>query len=162
VLLDVSPAEEFADWHAKGSLSAPSVRYGVANDLRSALRTAAFASLSVKPTEEVPREEFLAAAGAALGGTAAGVVVACAAGGALRPTVNFPAGQASRSLFAAAALISSGAVPPARVAHLSGGLSSWFKDGGEGEGAGLEWDVRKGRVPSVGGPMYDQDAPELM
>ena len=161
-MLDVSPAEEYADWHAAGSVSAPSVRFSTGDgSLRSALRSAAFASLSVKPTEDVPRDEFLASAQAALRGTAAGVIVACAAGGTLRPTTNFPAGQASRSLFAAATLLGSGALPRDRVVHLQGGLSAWFKAGRPGEGAGEEWDVRKGRVPSVGGPMYEQDAAEL-
>jgi hypothetical protein len=193
VLLDVSPAEDFAECHAEGTASAPSVRYstgGGDGSLRGALRSAAFASLAVRPAEDAPREAFLAAAAAALAGsgTAAGVVVACAAGGTLRPTANFPAGQASRSLFAAAALLESEALPRARVAHLRGGLGAWFADGRAAAGDG-DWDDRKGRLPTVGGalialaisclavryrlicadafvaaatgPMYEQDAEEL-
>jgi hypothetical protein len=168
----VSPAEDFADYHAAGARSAPSVRYDTGDggaggglSLRSALRSAAFASLAVRPVEDVPREAFLAAADAQLrgagAGAAPGAIVACAAGGTLRPTTNFPAGQASRSLLAAQALLASGALPAARLVHLQGGLAAWFKAGGEGEGDATTWDARKGRVPSVGGPMYEQDAEEL-
>ncbi len=162
MLLDVSPADDYVDFHAAGSVSAPSVRYsdGGGASLRSALRNIALQSLAVRPTEDDP-EGFLAAAQTALGGTAQGVIVACAAGGTLRPTTNFPAGQASRSLFAAELLLTRGGLDASRVVHLRGGLAAWFKDGLQGEGEGA-WDARKGRAPSVEGPMYAQDAPELM
>jgi rhodanese-related sulfurtransferase len=159
VLLDVSPAEDFAEHHAAGSVSTPSVRYGSETGLRGALRSAALASQGVKPTvEDLPG--FLLTAQAALGGSASGVIVACASGGTLRTTQNWPAGQASRSLFAVEALLKAG-LERGRVLHLRGGLAAWFADGLPGEGDG-EWATRKGRTPSVGGPMYEQDADELM
>ena len=161
VLLDVSPAEDFAAYHAAGAVSAPTLRYvSGGSDVRSVLRGVAFASLAVRPTED-DWSGFREKAMAALGGNAPGVIVCCAAGGTLRKTINFPSGQASRSLFAAEALISSAGLDPKQVVHLRGGLSSWFADGGLGEGDEEAWEARKGRTPSVGGPMYEQDAPEL-
>jgi rhodanese-related sulfurtransferase len=160
VLLDVSPAEDFAEYHAKGAISAPSVRYGAATGLRGALRSVAYASLSVRPAED-DLPGFLEAAQKALAGNTNGVIVACASGGTLRKTVNFPAGQASRSLFAAEALLRLPGMEPQRVLHLRGGLAAWFADGMDGEGSEEAWEARKGRTPSVGGPMYEQDAPEL-
>ena len=154
-MVDVSPAEDFEESHAAGARSVPVVRFsggGGGGDLRSVLRSAAFASLAVRPAQDVPVPEFLAAAAAALGGSAAGVIVACAAGGTLRPTLNFPTGQASRSLLAAATLLSQGedVLPPSRVVHLQGGVAAWMKAGLPAEGE-ADWDARKGRVPSVGG-----------
>lgn len=162
LILDVGPKEDYDDFHASGSVNAPSVRYAASggSDLRGLLRQAALASLQVRNVEEDP-DGFLGAALEALGGQAAGVIVACAAGGTLRPTTNFPAGQASRSLFAAELLLTKAGLDPQRVVHLRGGLSAWFRDGLAGEGMG-EWDARKGRAPSVEGPTWAQDAPELM
>jgi len=184
VLLDVSPAEDFAEFHAVGSVSTPSVRYGAEEGLRGALRSVAFASLAVKPTEDCV-DSFLEAARDALGGSAEGAIVACAAGGTLRPTANcasrcvrerclqynaltlllvraVPNGQASRSLFAAEALLAKAGLDPGRVVHLRGGLSAWFAAGNPGEGDEEAWNARKGRTPAVGGPAWDQDAPELL
>ena len=155
-MVDVSPAEDFEESHAAGARNVPIVRFssGGGGDLRAAVRSLAFASLAVRPAEDVPQEEFLRGVAAALGGSAAGVVVACAAGGTLRPTTNFPTGQASRSLLAAAALLSQGAdvLPPSRVVHLQGGVAAWRKEGMPAEGE-ADWDARKGRVPSVGGAL---------
>jgi len=134
VLLDVSPEEDFAGFHAAGSVNAPTLRYtSGGSDVRSVLRGVAFASLAVKPTED-DWDGFREKAMAALGGSAPGVIVACAAGGTLRKTTNFPSGQASRSLFAAEALISNAGLDPKQVVHLRGGLAAWFADGGAGEG----------------------------
>jgi len=156
VLLDVSPAEDYDEFHPAGAVSVPSVRFGGGgsdgNALRSALRSVAFASLAVRPAEDVPSAEFRAAAAAALAGGAKGAILACAAGGTLRPTTNFPDGQASRSLMAARELLGleAGAKGTLPVAHLQGGISAWVAAGEPGEGSG-EWSARKGRVPSVGG-----------
>jgi hypothetical protein len=114
----------------------------------------------VRPTED-DWPGFAEKALAALQGSAAGVIVCCAAGGTLRKTVNFPSGQASRSLFAAEALLTNAGLDAQRVVHLRGGLAAWFADGYPGEGDEAAWEARKGRTPSVGGPMYEQDAPEL-
>ena len=163
VLLDVSPAEDYDQFHAKGSINAPTLRYvqpAAGGDIRSMLRGVALASLSVRPTED-DWPGFAEKALAALKGSAAGVIVACAAGGTLRKTVNFPSGQASRSLFAAEALLTNAGLDAQRVVHLRGGLAAWFADGYPGEGDEDAWEARKGRTPSVGGPMYEQDAPEL-
>ena len=157
ILLDVSPAEDFAEVRAKGSVSAPLIKLEAGSPLRSLL----FASLAVKPTTEDP-DGFLGAARDALGGTAAGAIVACSAGGTLRKTQNFPAGQASRSLKAAYLLLTQAGLPAERVLHLQGGLSAWFSAGLDGEGDVGVWEARRGRVPSVGGPMYEQDSPDLM
>lgn len=160
VLLDVSPAEDYAECHAAGSVSAPLLAY----DTTASLKTLLFASLAVKGTREDPAG-YLAAARAAAG-AAPGVVLACAAGGSLRKTTNFPSGQASRSLRAAYLLACAPAdgddhVPAGRVRHLAGGLSAWFSQGLPGEGDAQVWDARRGRVPPVEGPMYAQDDPSL-
>ena len=149
-LVDVSPAEDYEEFHPAGAVSVPSVRFqSSSTNVRDALRAVAFASLAVRPTEDVP--EFGAAVAAAASG-AKGVIVACAAGGTLRGTTNFPDGQASRSLLAARELLRLEAVARGQlaVAHLQGGISAWVAAGGAGEGTG-EWSARKGRVPSVGG-----------
>ena len=150
--MDVSPAEDFQEFHPAGAVSVPSVRFqSGSTNVRDALRAVAFASLAVRPTEDVPSAEFGAAVAAAASG-APGVIVACAAGGTLRSTVNFPDGQASRSLMAARELLRLEAVARGQlaVAHLQGGISAWVSAGNAGEGTG-EWSARKGRVPSVGG-----------
>lgn len=164
VLCDVSPAEDFADAHAQSSVSTPSVRYtsGSSGSLRDTLRAAAFSSLAVRPLAEVSDDEFLASVQSAAGGTAAGVILACASGGSLRPTANFPAGQASRSLTACRTLLQSRALPAERVVHLRGGLAAWFKGGREAGGEG-DWSARKGRTPTADlGPTWEQDNADLL
>jgi hypothetical protein len=153
-LVDVSPSEDFEEFHPSGAVSVPSVRFqSSSTNVRDALRAVAFASLAVRPTEDVPPAEFGAAVASAASG-AKGVIVACAAGGTLRGTTNFPYGQASRSLMAARELLRLEAVARGQlaVAHLQGGISAWVSAGGAGDGTG-EWTVRKGRVPSVGGAL---------
>ena len=152
--MDVSPAEDYEEFHPAGAVSVPSVRFSSnTGNVRDALRAVAFASLAVRPTEDVPPAEFGAAVAAAAAG-AKGIIIACASGGTLRGTTNFPDGQASRSLMAARELLRLEAVARGQlaVAHLQGGISAWVAAGGAGEGTG-EWSARKGRVPSVGGAM---------
>ena len=73
----------------------------------------------------------------------------------------FPAGQASRSLLAAADLIESGEFDSVKFLHLSGGLNAWFKDDLEGEGEGESYSDKSGSVPFVPGYSVPQDAEEL-
>jgi hypothetical protein len=105
-----------------------------------------------RPGLEIRRGVPEPGAGAAAAAGAKGVILACAAGGTLRGTTNFPDGQASRSLMAARELLRLEDVSKGRlaVAHLQGGVSAWVAAGNAGEGTG-EWSARKGRVPSVGG-----------
>ncbi|KAJ6387612.1 hypothetical protein OIU78_017347 [Salix suchowensis] len=54
------------------------------------------------------------------------IIVACSAGGTMRPSQNLPEGQQSRSLIAAYLLVLNGYK---NVFHLEGGLYTWFKEG---------------------------------
>ena len=67
-----------------------------------ALRVAAYSAQGVRAVETNPAFE---AEVLALTKDAVGVILACASGGTLKPTTNFPDGQASRSLLAAARLL---------------------------------------------------------
>ncbi|PNX90637.1 rhodanese-like domain-containing protein chloroplastic-like, partial [Trifolium pratense] len=53
------------------------------------------------------------------------IIVACSAGGTMKPTQNLPQGQQSRSLIAAYLLVLNGYN---NVFHLEGGLYKWFKE----------------------------------
>ncbi|KAH7538281.1 hypothetical protein FEM48_Zijuj03G0182900 [Ziziphus jujuba var. spinosa] len=53
------------------------------------------------------------------------IIVACFAGGTMKPTQNLPEGQQSRSLIAAYLLVLNGYTD---VFHLEGGLYAWFKE----------------------------------
>lgn len=160
VLVDVSPADDYNTFHAQGSVNVPLVRVASgAADVRSALRLAAYSAQGVRAVEENPDflEQLFAASK-----DANGVILACAFGGTLRGTVNFPEGQSSRSLMAAARLLqATGAQQATNVAHLRGGLTAWFDADLPGEGTSGEWDARMGKMPSVGGAQYDQDSDEL-
>ena len=67
-----------------------------------ALRVAAYSAQGVRAVETNPAFE---AEVLALTKDAVGVILACASGGTLKPTTNFPDGQASRSLLAAERLL---------------------------------------------------------
>ncbi|CAN1228071.1 Rhodanese-like domain-containing protein 14, chloroplastic [Linum grandiflorum] len=54
------------------------------------------------------------------------IIVACSAGGTMKPSQNLPEGQQSRSLIAAYLLVLNGYK---NVFHLEGGLYTWFKEG---------------------------------
>ncbi|KAF5731300.1 hypothetical protein HS088_TW19G00907 [Tripterygium wilfordii] len=53
------------------------------------------------------------------------IIVACSAGGTMKPSQNLPEGQQSRSLIAAYLLVLNGYK---NVFHLEGGLYTWFKE----------------------------------
>jgi len=159
VLVDVRPAADYEDFHATGSVSAQFYRYPDSSDMftLSMVRQIAYAAQGVQPVEK--NKNFVADAKEAIGG-AETVIVACASGGTMVETENFPLGQASRSLLGAADLISAGVIK-GKAYHLKGGLNSWFKEGGEGEGKKDAWDDTSGRVPFVPGYSVEQDAEEL-
>ena len=75
-------------------------------------------------------------------------------------TENFPFGQESRSLLAAAELMSSGV--DSKFYYLIGGLNKYFKEGLEGEGESSSYDDKSGSVPFVEGFSIPQDSEELM
>ena len=123
------------------------------------LRQAAYAAQGVKAVEK--NATFVQDALAAIG-DAEVVVVACASGGTMTETDNFPVGQASRSLLAAAELMSSGKFSKTKFFHMKGGLNAWFKAGLPGEGASDKgYDDKSGSVPFVAGYSVEQDAEEL-
>lgn len=162
LLVDVSPEEEYAAYHAAGSVNVPAVKIGAGpeDNAVTSLRGALFSSQGVQATYENPN--FVAEVKAAKAKAGAqGVIFCCAYGGTLTASVNFPDGQASRSLLAAAKLIMDEKETAATVAHLRGGTPTWFKDGLPGEGADEEWDPKRGRMPTVGGPQWEQDNAEL-
>lgn len=163
LLVDVSPEEEFVAYHATGSVNVPAVKLGAGADSTalSSLRGALFSSQGVQATYENP--DFVAEVRAAMAkAKAKGVIFCCAYGGTLTGSVNFPDGQASRSLLAVAKLVMEEKETAATVAHLRGGTPAWFKDGFPGEGADAEWDPKRGRMPTVGGPQWEQDNKELI
>ncbi|UPR01911.1 rhodanese domain-containing protein [Chloropicon primus] len=160
ILLDVRPKEDYAAYHASGSSNAQLYRYPDANDLRSAkslVRQAAYMAQGVKPVEK--NKSFVSEAKTLIGG-ANTVIVCCASGGTMVATENFPSGQESRSLLAAAELMSAGV--DAKFFYLIGGLNKYFKEGLEGEGEGSSYDDKSGSVPFVEGFSIPQDNEELM
>lgn len=163
LLVDVSPAEEFAQFHASNSVNVPALKLGAgAEDTAlSKLRGALFSSQGVQATYENP--DFAAEVRAAKEAAGAkGVIFCCAYGGTLSASVNFPDGQASRSLLAVAKMVMEEGETAAGITHLRGGTPSWFRDGFPGEGEAEQWDPKRGRMPTVGGPQWEQDNSELM
>lgn len=162
VLLDVRPAPDYEDFHAQDSKSAQFYRYPDSSDLfdlGAMVRQVAYAAQGVKPVEK--NKNFVTDAKEAIG-DANLVIVACANGGTMTQTDNFPLGQASRSLLGAAELIEANlGFGKGQVLHLRGGLNSWFKDGGQGVGIKDAWDDTSGKVPFVPGFSVEQDAEEL-
>ena len=82
------------------------------------------------PRYENPK--FLEQLSAATAG--AGVVFACPSGGTIETSVNFPEGKPSRSLVCCAKVLEQN--PAAQVAHMKGGIGSWYAAGLQGEGEG--------------------------
>lgn len=159
VILDVRPLADYEAFHAKGSKSAQFYRYPDSSDLfsLSVVRQIAYAAQGVQAVEK--NKNFVPDAEASAG-EAKTVIVACGSGGTMTQTNNFPLGQASRSLLAAAELIQAGWTDK-KIFHLKGGLNNWFKEGGDGEGEKEEWSDTSGRVPFVPGYSVEQDAEEL-
>mmetsp|Transcript_21189 Transcript_21189/g.40465 ORF Transcript_21189/g.40465 Transcript_21189/m.40465 type:complete len:280 (-) Transcript_21189:178-1017(-) len=129
VFLDVRPYEDFEAYHPIGAVNVPVNQYIAGTSAKQLLRKSLFAMQAVKPIEANP--DFDSMAKAAIG-AAPGVVVACAAGGTLQSTTNFPSGQQSRSLIAAYKILQEGA--SGNVKHLKGGLNTWFRSDLPGEG----------------------------
>jgi rhodanese-related sulfurtransferase len=166
VLLDVRPSAEYAAFHPKGSSNAQFYRYPNSSDLFTlgSVRQLAYAAQGVQPVEK--NKDFLQDAREAIEEKKATttVIVACGSGGTMTETDNFPIGQASRSLLAAAELmpfLKDGGKGSVRIMHLRGGLNAWFRDGGEGEGEKDAWDDTSSKVPFVAGFSVEQDADEL-
>ncbi|KAK7834594.1 rhodanese-like domain-containing protein 14 [Quercus suber] len=86
-------------------------------------RRAAFAFFGIfSGTEENP--EFIQSVESKIDKNAK-IIVACSAGGTMKPTQNLPEGQQSRSLIAAYLLVLNGFT---NVFHLEGGLYEWSKE----------------------------------
>ncbi|CAI0452555.1 unnamed protein product [Linum tenue] len=103
VILDVRPEAEFKKGHAPGAINVQIYRlikewtaWDIARPVDSKL------------------------------GKDAKIIVACSAGGTMKPSQNLPQGQQSRSLIAAYLLVLNGYK---NVFHLEGGLYTWFKEG---------------------------------
>lgn len=124
VILDVRPEAEFKEAHPPGAINVQIYRLIKEWTAWDIARRAAFAFFGIfSGTEENP--EFLQSVESQLSKDAK-VIVACTAGGTMRPTQNLPEGQQSRSLIAAYLLVLNGY---ANIYHLEGGLYTWFKEG---------------------------------
>jgi rhodanese-related sulfurtransferase len=124
VILDVRREGEFKDYHPKGAINVEIyrlIRDWTAWDIA---RRAAFAFFGIfSGTEENP--QFLEDVRSKLGKNSK-IIVACSAGGTMRPTPNLPEGQQSRSLIAAYLLALDGYTT---LLYLEGGLYAWNKAG---------------------------------
>ncbi|CAN1812855.1 Rhodanese-like domain-containing protein 14, chloroplastic [Linum perenne] len=103
VILDVRPEAEFKEAHVPGAINVQIYRlikewtaWDIARPMESKL------------------------------GKDSKIIVACSAGGTMKPSQNLPEGQQSRSLIAAYLLVLNGYK---NVFHLEGGLYTWFKEG---------------------------------
>lgn len=161
ILLDVRPKEDWSKFTAKGSGNAQYYKYPTTEDLanpKTLLRQTLLRSQGVGQAVEA-NTEFISDALEAIG-DASTVIVCCSNGGTMTATENFPAGQSSRSLLAAAELMRSGS--KVKVYHLAGGLNSWFKQGLDGEGSDDAYSDTSDRVPFVAGYSVPQDADDLL
>ncbi|XP_044473681.1 rhodanese-like domain-containing protein 14, chloroplastic [Mangifera indica] len=124
VILDVRPEAEFKEAHPPGAINVQIYRLIKEWTAWDIARRAAFAFFGIfAGTEENP--EFLQIVDSKFGKDAK-IIVACSAGGTMKPSQNLPEGQQSRSLIAAYLLVLNGYT---NVFHLEGGLSAWFKEG---------------------------------
>ncbi|KAM7273338.1 hypothetical protein ACFE04_028002 [Oxalis oulophora] len=122
VILDVRPIAEFKQAHPEGAINVQVYRLIKEWTAWDITRRIAFAFFGIfEGTEENP--EFMQSVESQLNKDAK-IIVACASGGRIKPTQNFPEGQQSRSLIAAYLLVLNGYE---NVYHLEGGLYSWFK-----------------------------------
>ncbi|KAM1142314.1 rhodanese-like domain-containing protein 14, chloroplastic [Malus sylvestris] len=123
VILDVRPEAEFREAHPAGAINVQIYRLIKEWTAWDIARRAAFAFFGIfAGTEENP--EFMSSVESQLDKKAK-IIVACAAGGTMKPTQNLPEGQQSRSLIAAYLLVLDGYT---NVFHLEGGLYAWFKE----------------------------------
>ncbi|KAK4784893.1 hypothetical protein SAY86_019261 [Trapa natans] len=124
VILDVRPEAEFKEAHPPGAINVQIYRLIKEWTAWDIARRAAFAFFGIfQGTEENP--EFLQSVESRIGKDAK-IIVACSAGGTMKPSQNLPEGQQSRSLIAAYILVLNGYT---NVFHLEGGLYEWFKVG---------------------------------
>lgn len=123
VILDVRPVAEFKEAHPPGAINVQIYRLIKEWTAWDIARRAAFAFFGIfSGTEENP--EFIQSVESQIDKNAK-IIVACSAGGTMKPTQNLPEGQQSRSLIAAYLLVLNGY---ANVFHLEGGLYKWFKE----------------------------------
>ncbi|XP_030467181.2 rhodanese-like domain-containing protein 14, chloroplastic [Syzygium oleosum] len=124
VILDVRPEAEYKETHPPGAINVQIYRLIKEWTAWDIARRAAFAFFGIfAGTEENP--DFITTVESKIGKDAK-IIVACSAGGTMKPSQNLPEGQQSRSLIAAYLLVLNGY---ANVYHLEGGLSTWFKEG---------------------------------
>ncbi|XP_034925443.1 rhodanese-like domain-containing protein 14, chloroplastic [Populus alba] len=124
VILDVRPEAEFKEAHPPGAINVQVYRLIKEWTAWDIARRAAFAFFGIfAGTEENP--EFMQTVESKIDKSAK-IIVACSAGGTMRPSQNLPEGQQSRSLIAAYLLVLNGYT---NVFHLEGGLYKWFKEG---------------------------------
>ncbi|KAF3432773.1 hypothetical protein FNV43_RR23875 [Rhamnella rubrinervis] len=123
VILDVRPEAEFKEAHPPGAINVQIYRLIKEWTAWDIARRAAFAFFGIfAGTEENP--EFIPSVKSKLNKDAK-IIVACSAGGTMKPTQNLPEGKQSRSLIAAYLLVLNGYT---NVFHLEGGLYAWFKE----------------------------------
>ncbi|KAJ4841240.1 hypothetical protein Tsubulata_022377 [Turnera subulata] len=128
VILDVRPEAEFKEAHPPGAINVQIYRLIKEWTAWDIARRAAFAFFGIfAGTEENP--EFLQLVESKIDKSAK-IIVACSAGGTMKPSQNLPEGQQSRSLIAAYLLVLNGYT---NVFHLEGGLYRWFKEDLPGE-----------------------------
>ncbi|KAJ7965294.1 rhodanese-like domain-containing protein 14, chloroplastic [Quillaja saponaria] len=124
VILDVRPEAEFKEAHPPGSINVQIYRLIKEWTAWDIARRAAFAFFGIfSGTEENP--EFIQSVESKIEKNAK-IIVACSAGGTMKPSQNLPEGQQSRSLIAAYLLVLNGYT---NVFHLEGGLYAWYKEG---------------------------------
>lgn len=123
VILDVRPEAEFKEGHPPGAFNVQVYRLIKEWTAWDIARRAAFAFFGIfSGTEENPN--FLQEVESKIDKTAK-IIVACSAGGTMKPSPNLPEGQQSRSLIAAYLLVLNGYK---NVFHLEGGLYNWSKE----------------------------------
>ncbi|XP_022887003.1 rhodanese-like domain-containing protein 14, chloroplastic isoform X2 [Olea europaea var. sylvestris] len=123
VILDVRPEAEFKEAHPPGAINVQIYRLIKEWTAWDIARRAAFAFFGIfSGTEENP--EFIRSLESKIDKSAK-IIVACSAGGTMKPSQNLPEGQQSRSLIAAYLLVLNGYT---NVYHLEGGLYNWFKE----------------------------------
>ncbi|CAM6117666.1 unnamed protein product [Calypogeia fissa] len=123
IIIDVRPETDFKDGHPAGAINVQVYRLIKEWTLWDISRRVAFAFFGIfQGTEENP--EFLNEVKDVHGLKKDDkIIVACVAGGTMKPTPNMAEGSQSRSLIAAYLLILDGFT---NVVHVEGGLRQWF------------------------------------